>query len=197
MKKNILNFSITESENISLDDSVIIENTKMTKYKKPQFTEKELEQLFFLSKLDKFEDDINNCNNFIKKLKASAKELRQVYNQDIIKIKKMKKSRENSDITGFNKKIVLPNKLANLIKVPNGSIMTMPEYTKKVFSELKERNLYYKDDNRIFRADKEFIEIFELKDSVNKSITFPDPEGFNIRTIQKCISNAYKKLTKL
>ena len=197
MKKNILNFSITESENISLDDSVIIENTKMAKYKKHQFTEKELEQLFFLSKLDKFEDDINTCSNFIKKLKASAKELRQVYNQDIIKIKKMKKSRENSDIIGFNKKIILPNKLANLIKVPNGSIMTMPEYTKKVFNELKERNLYYKEDNRIFRADKEFIEIFELKDSVNKSITFPDPEGFNIRTIQKCISNAYKKLTKL
>ena len=40
-------------------------------------------------------------------------------------------------------------------------------------------------------------DISSLKDSVNKSITFPDPEGFNIRTIQKCISNAYKKSTKL
>ncbi len=132
-------------------------------------------------------------NNQIKIFKSCIKELRQAYNQDIVKVRKMKRHKENTSNTGFNKKLKLPDEFTKLIQVDKNTYMTMPEFTKCIFTLLKERNLYYNDDKRIFRVDEELSRIFDISMSVNDSFVYPDKNGFNIRTIQKYITNAYKK----
>ncbi len=198
-KKNI--FTISDTENASLEsipepkieeiqEEII---NKKTSRRKNLFTEEELEQLTFLSKLDKFEEDINNQIEIIKRLKVFAKEIKQAYQQDIVKIKRMRRQKVNSTETGFNKKVVLPNELCKLVNIDNGTIMSLPEYTSKIYQELKKRNLVYENDKRIYRVDKQFSEILGIKDSVNKSITYPDENGLNIGTMQSYINDALKK----
>lgn len=187
-----LRFSITESENLSFDDtSYEVQQKKITK-KKSIFSDKELENITFYNKLENLE---NEMQKQIKVFKSCIKELRQSYQQDIIKLRKMKRHKENTSNTGFNKKLKLPDEFCSLIHVEKNTYMTMPEFTKCIFTILKERNLYYNDDKRIFRTDEELSKIFEIDISVNDSTQYPDKNGFNIRTIQKYITNAYKKYT--
>jgi chromatin remodeling complex protein RSC6 len=201
-KKNIL--TVSDTENASYDsfieqpipEKIQEENETQKKkvyHKKSLFTDEELEQLTFLSKLEKFEEDVNNQIEIVKRLRIFAKEIKQCYQQDIIKIKKMRRQKTNSGETGFNKKCVLPNKMCELIGVPNSTSMTTPEYTSQVYQELKKRNLVYDKDKRIYRVDKQFSEILGIKDSVNKSITYPDEKGLNIGTMQTYINDALKK----
>ena len=70
-------------------------------------SEKDLEQLQFMTKFKEFEKELDMQYENIKKLKASAKELKSMYNQDMIKIKKIRRTKENSSNTGFNKKFKL------------------------------------------------------------------------------------------
>ena len=199
-KKNMLSLSVSDTENASQDSEELdyknkdqVETPKRVYNKKPVFTEEEMEQLNFLSKLDKFEEDINTQMEVVKRLKLFAKEIKQTYQQDIIKVRKMKRHKENSSNTGFNKKFVLPDKFCNLIEVEKGTTMSTPEFTKQIYFQLKKRGLVYKGDKRIYRVDKEFMEVFGIKESVNKSTKYPDDNGLNIGTMQIYINDALRK----
>jgi len=197
--KNI--FTISDTENASYDGDIkklenIPNKVKKVYQKKSIFSDDEMEQLTFISKLDKFEEDINNMYDTMKKLKGFAKEIRQTYQQDIIKIRKMRRHKLNSSETGFNKKCEFPDKLCELIGVDKGTMMTKPEYTSKIYQELKKRGLVYAYDKRIYRVDNQFSEILGIKESVNKSTEYPDEYGLNIGTMQTYINNALKKYKK-
>ena len=194
--KNFLSLSVSDTENASMESNKKNDKIKIEKKgyrKKNAITDKEKEQLTFLSKLDQFEEDINNQFEIIKRLKIFSKEIRQAYQQDIIKIKKMRRHKENSGNTGFNKKIVIPDKLCELVGLDKGIIMSVPEYTSKIYCELKKRNLVYENDKRIYRVDKQFMEILDIKESVNKSTKYPDEDGLNIGTMQTYVNDALKK----
>jgi len=193
--KNMLSLSVSDTENASIDSNNKKENNNEQKrvYKKKNtITDKEMEQLSFLSKLDKFEEDINNQFEIIKRLKTFAKDIRHTYHQDIIKIKRMRRKKDSTVNTGFNKKFILPDKLCELISVEKGTEMTTPEFTSKVYCELKKRNLVYENDKRVYRVDKQFIEVLGIKESVNKSIKYPDENGLNIGTMQMYVNEALK-----
>ncbi len=195
MSNNMFSLSVSDTENITNDEEEVKSTKKTTKriYKKKNiFNEKEMDQLTFLSKLEKFEEDINNQFEIIKRLKQFTKDIRQSYQQDIIKIRKMKRQKENSNITGFNKKISLPDKFTELIGVDKNTEMSIPELTSKIYQELKKRNLQYENDKRIYRVDKQFMDVLSIKDTVNKSTNYPDENGFNIGTMQTYINNALK-----
>ena len=80
--------SISDTENNSVDSTVQvnIKKTKKTYNKKNTLSEKDLEQLQFMAKFKEFEKELDMQYENIKKLKASAKELKCMYNQDMIKI---------------------------------------------------------------------------------------------------------------
>lgn len=193
--KNMLSLSVSDTENASVDSNKNKNDTEKKRVytKKNAITDKEMEQLTFLTKLDQFEEDINNQFEIIKRLKTFAKEIRQTYQQDIMKIKRMRRHKENSSNTGFNKKMIIPDKLCELIGVDKGIELSIPEYTSKIYCELKKRNLVYENDKRIYRVDKQFIEILGIKESVNKSIKYPDENGLNIGTMQMYVNDALKK----
>lgn len=201
-KKNMLSLSVSDTENglSDTEDNEIKNNAtetpKRVYNKKPVFTDEEMEQLNFLSKLDKFEEDVNTQMEVVKRLKIFAKEIKQTYLQDIIKIRKMKRHKENSNNTGFNKKFVLPDKFCNLIEVEKGTSMSTPEFTKHIYHQLKKRGLVYQGDKRIYRVDKDFMEAFGIKESVNKSVKYPDDNGLNIGTMQIFINDALRKHEK-
>jgi hypothetical protein len=194
-KKNMLDLSISDTDNNSNDfeKEIVPETTKRVYNKKNTFTEKELEQLTFMSKLKQFEKDIDAQYETIKRLKFFTREIKQAYQQDIVKIRKMKRHKEKSGSTGFNKKFVLPEEFCNLIGEKKGIEMTTPEFASKVYYELKKRGLQYQNDKRIYRVDKDFMEVLGIKESVNKSFTYPDENGFNIGTMQGYISESIKK----
>lgn len=187
--KNI--FSVSDTENTSIDSNQ--DKPKKVYRRKNAITDKEMEQLTFLSKLDKFEEDINNQFEIVKRLKSFAKEIRQSYHQDITKIKRMRRKKENSANTGFNKKIVFPDKLCELVGLNKGSELSIPEFTSKIYCELKKRNLVYENDKRVYRVDKQFMEVLGIKESVNKSTKYPDEHGLNIGTMQSYVNEALKK----
>lgn len=197
-KKNLLTLSISDTENNSIDSTVQvnINKTKKKYNKKNALSEKDLEQLHFMSKFKEFEKELDAQYESIKKLKIFAKEIKTIYNQDMVKIKKIKKTKENSSITGFNKKFILPDKLCDLVSKQKGIEITTPEFAALVYAELKKRGLQYTEDKRIYRADKEFMDIFDLKENVNKSTKYPDINGLNIGTMQHYISESIKKYKK-
>ena len=100
---------------------------------------------------------------------------------------------ENSSTTGFNKKIVLPDKFCELVGLEKKSEITIPQYTQKIYQELRKRNLVYEKDKRIYRVDKDFMDVLDIKESVNKSTSYPDENGLNIGTMQIYVNNAFKK----
>ena len=187
--------SISDTENNSIDSIVQfnIKKTKKVYNKKNSLSQKDLEQLQFMNKFKEFEKELDAQYENIKKLRSSIKELKTIYNQDIIKIKKIKRNKENSSSTGFNKKFKLPNKLCELISVKKGTEISTPEFASLVYAELKKRGLQYNEDKRIYRADKQFMEIFNLKEYINKTTKFPDENGFNIGTMQYYISESIKR----
>ena len=195
----MMDLSFSDTEDISLDfqnDKPKKINEKRVYNKKNAFSEKELEQLIFFEKIKSIENEIEFAYDTIRRLKQYTKDLKIAYQHDINCIRKMKRYKENSSSTGFNKKIILPEKLCNLINVPKNTEMSIPEISKEIYGELKKRNLQYQEDKRIFRADKEFLEVFNLPESVNKSKAYPDKNGFNIGTMQFYIANILKNNEK-
>lgn len=152
---------------------------------------------------------VNNLNDLkqkidadiltLKKFKNDIKKMENSYHHDIAKLWKSKKKRNtNGDKTGFIKNKKLPKQLAELIEVPPNTEMSMPVYTKKFYEHvLHGRGLLYNNDKRVFRADAELQELFDLPDSVNLSVDHKDANGFNFSTLQKCFSKVMNKYRTL
>ena len=114
-----------------------------------------------------------------------------------MKTEKSKRS-ENHKPTGFARLRPVSGKLAGFIGVDSGAELSGPEVTKKVWAELKNRNLTYqgdekkgvKGDQRVLRVDDEVSKLFNIPMSVNKSVDHKDANGFNFGNLQKYIKNA-------
>lgn len=148
----------------------------------------------------KFQKQLNTLKEKLKALKTDVsavngalKELEGAYKHDTKKLAKRKtKKTGDHKPTGFAKKQPVPTKLARFIGVEPETELSGPEITKKVWEQLRERNLFYKDDKRVFRTDKVVSDVFGVKKSVNNSTDHKDPEGFNFCNLQKFISQALK-----
>jgi hypothetical protein len=193
MSKNIINFSENDiSDYDNKQDNIPNIKIKKTYKKKNILINNESIKLNFIKKLEEIEFNLNIQYENIKKLNQDLKELKNYYNQDIIKIQKLSKY-NNTNTVGFKKKIVIPDVLCKLVNINLKSELTVPEFTRLIYNELKKRNLQYDKDKRIYRIDNEFKNIFDLSFDVNNSITYPDKNGFNIGTMQYYIFKVIKK----
>lgn len=169
------------------------------------------------------DDNTNNTNIFEQKyidLQKKYDELNLKYLDSEKIIKDLQKQQEKNDLkknikdlqkqnyqqkqqnhknTGFAKLRPVPCKLATFIGVVPGTELSGPVITKKVWSELKSRNLTFqgdenrglKSDQRVLRVDDEVSKIFNIPMSVNNSVDSKDPNGFNFGNLQKYIRNAF------
>jgi chromatin remodeling complex protein RSC6 len=131
-------------------------------------------------------------------LTTGFKKLESCYKYDIKRVKKHKQKRNGPHKpTGFAKQQVVPEKLAKFIGVKTGEELTGPQITSRVWKQLKERNLTYENDKRVFRTDKTVSELFGVKSDVNKSTDHRDKNGFNFCNLQKYIAHALGKEAKV
>lgn len=148
----------------------------------------------------RFEGQLKTLKEQLKDLKTSfqgvsdlVKKLENAYKHDTKKLQKRKPKRTGDHKpTGFAKQQPVPTKLAKFIGVEPGTELSGPEITKKVWTQLRERNLTYKEDKRVFRTDKVVSDVFGVKKSVNSSTSHKDKDGFNFCNLQKYISLALK-----
>jgi chromatin remodeling complex protein RSC6 len=150
--------------------------------------------LKFITSLSDMKCKISEQSKMLKEMKNDIKKLEDNYYHDLNTVLKQKSKRTgNYKPVGFVKKIPWPKELAELINKEEGCVYSTPEYTKELYKILKQENLLYENDNRIFRANDKFIQVFNLDKYVNESTNFKDSNGFNFSTLQSHISKAYKK----
>jgi hypothetical protein len=98
--------------------------------------------------------------------------------------------------TGFSKEMPVSNRLSNWLNIESTTLLTGPQLTKLVWEKLKEKNLYYEQDKRVFRVDEESSKLFELDmENVNISTSHKDTTGFNFCNLQTAIARANKTET--
>lgn len=93
--------------------------------------------------------------------------------------------------TGFCVLKPVSARLAHWLNIDSNSMLTGPRVTQLVWEKLKEKNLVYESDKRVFRADHESTELFGLNiEVVNASTSHRDLEGFNFCNLQRYIAHA-------
>ena len=148
----------------------------------------------------KFENQYKSVLDLLKtskeqyhKLSSEVKKLELFYYHDVKKVKKQKPKRNgNHKPTGFAKPQAVPFKLAKFIGVESGTELTGPEITKKVWAQMRAKNLIYDKDKRVFRTNKEITDVFGVPESVNTSVVHDDKNGFNFCNLQRFIAAALK-----
>jgi len=130
-------------------------------------------------------------NKNYKEQKSEIKNLIKLHKKELKTARRYKKGKQNRDKTGFTKPTIVPDKLSSLIGLERGTIMSRTELTKLIYHELHKRDLYYKNDKRVLRADNEIRKIFNLPESVNQSVDPKDKNGFNFYNLQKYIARCY------
>lgn len=157
-----------------------------------------------IDKLDNFEDStkesdfIQQCEKLIEKLKKNSKEQRdevknliKLYKKEVRTIKKTKKKRNMKDKTGFTKPEFIPDKLADFVNIPKGTVMSRTELTNLLYKEFEKRNLYYKNDKRVIIPDQDVKKLFDLSNDSDKIIDPKDKNGLNFYNLQKHIAKCY------
>lgn len=180
--------------------------TDVSSAKKPsrrvKFTQYVGDKLFsefkFIEQHKILNDQIEKNIEQLRELRAQMRNLESSYYVDIVRAMRQRRKRANTNPGGFNKKRAFPDKLLDIVSVPHGTEFTMPEYAKLFKQELTKRDLTYKGDathkadGRVYRADKQILEAFNMPASVNKSVSYKDKAGFNINTFQTYLSAALK-----
>jgi hypothetical protein len=168
--------------------------TKPVQEAKPEQTEDKFEE-----QLSSTQEECGKLKELLKTVSASLKKLQSTHKSEVKKMKTKKSKRsENHKPTGFARLRPVSGKLAGFIGVDSGTELSGPEVTKKVWAELKNRNLTFqgdekkgvKGDQRVLRVDDEVSKLFNVPMSVNKSVDYKDPNGFNFGNLQKYIKNA-------
>lgn len=147
---------------------------------------------------------VENCEVLIDRITKNYKdqrdEIRKLIRQhktDMRNAKKTTKKKRGNKKTGFTKPEVVPENLAKFVGLPKGTVMPRTELTKEVYKKIKERKLYYEEDNRVLRADKEIQKLFNLPENVNNSIDAKDKNGFNFFNLQTYIARCYSQAIKI
>jgi chromatin remodeling complex protein RSC6 len=152
-------------------------------------------QLRFTPALNELQHRIETQLNELKALRAESRRLLSTYEHDLQRVQKSKRRRRaNFEPTGFIKKSLLPNNLADLLGVAHGTTLSTPEITKRFYAVLEERKLYDEKDHRIFRPDTQTRQVFGLSDDVLTSTSHKDKNGFNFMTLQKHLSQCLRQV---
>lgn len=168
-------------------------NKTSTKTRKREIPQEVKNQLSFSEKLNQLLEKFHNLKKEVHNCEADLKTLEKSYTQDIQIVHKSKNKRTGErKKTGFVLKIELPDGMAKLIGEKSGVYMSLPEYTKRFYQVLDQRNLRYTENKKVFRADEEILRVFKLPASVNNSTDPSDKEGFNFHTLQKIFSRVCK-----
>ncbi len=146
-------------------------------------TSSDMENMF-----DKLEE---NLTKFYKEQRVEIRKMKKIY---VKNMKKFNKKKVVESTAGINKSIVIPDKLADLIKYPKGTKMARTKLGGELYSVFKCRNLLYKKDKRIMRVDDELANIFSVnKKIVNKSVNPHDKidKGINFYNLQSYIKRCF------
>ncbi len=145
-------------------------------------------------------ESISSCDTLLELIKthyAAQKDeilkLKRKIRNDMKSVRKNKRKGTNPKRTGFTTDEIIPEKLTKLLGIPKGTTMPRTKLTQKVYKLLKDRGLQYKGDGRVLRTDKEIRAIFNLSETVDKSIDPKDKEGFNFFTMQTHIARLYNE----
>ena len=145
----------------------------------------------FESQFALIQNEIKVMREGLQVLNTNLRKLESAYKHDIKKVRRHKQKRNGPhEPTGFAKPQTVPDKLAKFIGVKPGTELTGPAITSKVWAQMKERNLTFKDDKRVFRTNKEVRDLFGVPESVDKSTDHKDKNGFNFCNLQKYIAKA-------
>jgi hypothetical protein len=131
----------------------------------------------------------------LKELKDKIKKVEQLYESDLVKAYKSKKTKRESVEYGIQKKKPIPDNLASMLKLEKSTELSLPQLSKYIYGELKNRNLMYPQNKRIFRVDEELSRVLEIPLSVNK-YTEINENGFNYKNIQSHLLRILKKNLK-
>lgn len=197
-KNNVLYSESAYSD--AFNPKIILSEEKKTSVKKNKtkketlnklLTKKEL-NLKFPSYLDEIKKELDDEIEKLKELKDKIKKIEHVYQSDMLKIYKTKKTEPRVVESGFQKKYKLPDNMCKLINKPNNTELSVPELSKYIYNELKTRNLMYKENKRIFRVDDELSRVLNIPQTVNNYTTIDD-KGFNYHNIQSILLKILKK----
>jgi len=160
---------------------------------KPEGEDKKELSLKFDSQFGEIQNEIKTMREKLQALNANLKKLGAAYHHDVKKVSQRRPKRAGPHkLTGFAKAQKVSARLAKFIGVNAGTELSGPEITSRVWKQLKDRNLTYEKDKRVFRTNKEVTEIFGVPAKVNKSTNHRDKEGFNFCNLQTYISQANK-----
>jgi len=149
--------------------------------------------LKFKTALLELRNEITNQTKVLKDLKVGVRKLETSYQHDINRAVLTKRKKNGpTKATGFIKELKLSKELADLIGENEGTMISMPAYTKRFYQMLKTEQLLYEKDGRVLRANDQIKKAFNLPDSVNSSTDFRDTNGFNFYTLQKHIATVNK-----
>ena len=100
--------------------------------------------------------------------------------------------KKKDKLYGVMEKKKIPDKVIKYLKLPKGTLMTRNEIVSSIYKSVKDKGLCYEGDKRIFRADSELLELFNLPESVNESVNVKDKNGFNFFTLSTLLAKLYK-----
>ncbi len=191
---------ILNTDTDAFNPKIILSEEKKTSIKKNKTKKETLNKIIskkeinlkFPSYIEELKKEIDEEIDKLKELKDKIKKAEQVYNNDILKIYKVKKSEPRVVESGFQKKYKLPDNLCKLIDKPINTELSVPELSKYIYIELKMRNSMYKENKRIFRVDDELSKVLNISKSVNNYNTI-DEKGFNYHNIQSILLKIIKK----
>lgn len=150
----------------------------------------------FLVTLESIKKSLSDNVKELRETRNNLKKLEALYNHDVVKATKnnnKKKKARDLKPTGFGKLRTVPDKLAELVGIEKGTIMSRPEFTKKFYKLLDDRKLYYEGDRRVLRVDNEISRVLNISLDVNKSTNYKDENGFNFYNVQKFIAKCYNE----
>jgi len=122
-----------------------------------------------------------------------VRKMNTAHKSDLSKASRKKKKGGNGGGGGFIKqKKQIGGKLAAFFGVDDGTELTSPEIVVKFWEVMRSKNLIDKKDGRMFKVNKEIMDVFNLPDAAKKAKTATDHSGFNLLTYQKHIYYALK-----
>lgn len=177
--------------------------TKKVEEHEEHVEQKEQKQVSSDKCVEQLQTSVENLNKLKEMCKAVYADLKKAQNLHTSELKKAKSARKserkkNHNPTGFARLRPVTGKLADFIGVESGAELSGPAVTKRVWQELKNRNLTWKGDEkegvkgdqRVLRVDDDVAKLFNVPKSVNNSTNHKDPNGLNFGNLQRYIKNA-------
>tara|TARA_Y100000780_G_C13601921_1_gene384989 strand:+ start:279 stop:932 length:654 start_codon:yes stop_codon:yes gene_type:complete len=177
-----------ESDNDSEDDDKKVKVVKRTLIEKLIDNLKEDEKNITETKkeIQKMERELHKIE---RKRDSRIKSLENAYDKMAKKIREKKEKMKNNS-TGIMRKIEINGKLADWLGVDEDTKLSRPEINSLIWKVMKEKDMIYEDDGRVFVIDKNTAKLFGISSKGIKSRDHNDKEGLNFSTLGKAISYA-------